>query len=164
MNSPTPPAQLTTNYHMHSRFCDGQGEIEDYVRQAIALGFTSIGASGHAPVPFQNTYAMRADQFAAYCAEVRRLQAAYAGQIEIALGAEVDVIPGLQPYFTKLLQPEGFDYCIGSGSAARPDARAPACSRKGSTIASARCISWATILTPARRGSWMLEWPSSSAD
>jgi histidinol-phosphatase (PHP family) len=113
--NPTPqPVRLTTNYHTHSRFCDGHGEIEDYVRQAIALGFTSIGISSHAPVPFPNTYAIRADQLTVYCAEVRRLQAVYAGQIEIALGAEVDVIPGLQPYFTKTLLPEQFDYCIGS--------------------------------------------------
>lgn len=105
---------LTTNYHMHSRYCDGQGEIEDYVRRAIALGFTSIGVSSHAPVPFANNYAIRPDLLATYCADVRRLQAAYAGQIEIALGSELDVIPGLQDHFAATLGSQGFDYFIGS--------------------------------------------------
>ncbi len=110
----TAPTQLTTNYHMHSRFCDGQGEIAEYVQQAVALGFTSIGISSHAPVPFPNTYAMLPDQLADYVAEVRRLQAEYAGQIAIALGAEIDVIPGLQDYYTATLLPHDFDYFIGS--------------------------------------------------
>jgi histidinol-phosphatase (PHP family) len=108
------PTQVTTNYHMHSRFCDGQGEIEDYVRRAVVLGFTSIGISSHAPVPFPNTYAIRPDQLAAYVAEVRRLQAEYAGQIQVALGAEIDVIPGLQDHYTATLVPLAFDYFIGS--------------------------------------------------
>jgi histidinol-phosphatase (PHP family) len=99
---------------MHSRFCDGQGELEDYVRQAIALGMTSIGTSGHAPVPFANTYAIRPEQLDAYCAEVRRLQTAYAGQIEVALGSEIDVIPGIQEYFAGTIGTKGFDYFIGS--------------------------------------------------
>ncbi len=105
---------MTTSYHMHSRFCDGQGEIEDYVQAAIAAGFTSIGTSSHAPVPFANTYAIRPDQLDAYCAEARRLQAAYTGQIEFALGSEVDVIPGLQEHFAATIQQKGFDYYIGS--------------------------------------------------
>jgi histidinol-phosphatase (PHP family) len=105
---------LTTNYHMHSRFCDGKGEIEDYVRRAIELGFTSIGTSSHAPVPFPNTYAMRPENLDAYCAEVHRLQAAYAGQIEFALASEVDVIPSLHDHFITTLVPRNFDYFIGS--------------------------------------------------
>ena len=105
---------LTTNYHMHSKFCDGQGEIEEYMRQAIALGMTSIGVSSHAPVPFANTYAIHADQLDTYCAEVRRLQAAYADQIEIAMGTEIDVIPGIQDYYATTIATKGFDYYIGS--------------------------------------------------
>ncbi len=109
-NGPT----LSTNYHTHSRYCDGQGEIEDYVRAAIAAGMTSLGISSHAPVPFENGYALRPDKLDEYVAEVRRLQAAYAGQIEIALGTEVDVIPGIESYFTGTILTKGFDYLIGS--------------------------------------------------
>jgi hypothetical protein len=105
-------AKLRTNYHMHSRFCDGQGEIEDYVKAAIALDFTSIGVSSHAPIPYANTYALREEALDEYVAEVRRLQAAYADQIEIALGSEIDVIPGNQAYYRRLLTPKGFDYFV----------------------------------------------------
>lgn len=106
--------QLSTNYHMHSRFCDGQGEIEDYVRFAIDHGMTSIGVSSHAPVPFANKYAIKPDHLDAYVSEVRRLQAAYADQIAIALGTEVDVIPGLQAHWAATIGQKGFDYFIGS--------------------------------------------------
>ncbi|MBA3825110.1 MAG: histidinol-phosphatase [Ktedonobacterales bacterium] len=113
MATPTGPT-LPTNYHTHSRYCDGQGEIEDYVRAAIAQGMTSLGISSHAPVPFANGYALRPEKLDAYVAEVRRLQAAHAGQIAIALGTEVDVIPGIETYFAGTILTKGFDYFIGS--------------------------------------------------
>lgn len=105
---------LTTSYHMHSRFCDGQGEIEDYVRFALDQGFTSIGISSHGTVPFPNTYAIKPDALDAYCAEVRRLGVAYGDCIAIALGSEIDVIPALRDHFLTVLVPRGFDYFIGS--------------------------------------------------
>ncbi len=105
---------VTTNYHMHSRYDDGQREIDDYAQAAIADGLTSIGMSGHAPVPFANSYAVKPEALDSYCGDVRRAAAAYAGQIEIAMGLEVDVIPGLEEHFTRTLLPRGFDYFIGS--------------------------------------------------
>ena len=105
---------LTTSYHTHSRFCDGQGEIEDFVRTALAHGFTSFGASSHGTVPFPNTYAIKAAELDAYCAEVRRLGTAYADRITVLLGSEIDVIPRIHAHFMTTLVPRGFDYFIGS--------------------------------------------------
>jgi len=105
---------LPVNYHMHSRYCDGQGEIEDYVQDAIRRGMTSIGTSSHAPVPFPNTYTVRPEMLAAYVAEIQRLQVAYSGQIEFGMALEVDVIPGLQEHFMTNVVPYNFDYFIGS--------------------------------------------------
>ena len=33
---------LRTNYHTHSHYDDGEGEIEDYVLAAIAAGYDSM--------------------------------------------------------------------------------------------------------------------------
>jgi histidinol-phosphatase (PHP family) len=105
---------LTTNYHMHSRYDDGQSEVMDYVRAAIDRGMTSIGTSGHAPVPFPNNYAIKLETLDDYCSDVRRAAAEFAGQIEVAMGLEVDVIPGLEEHFARTILPRGFDYFIGS--------------------------------------------------
>ncbi len=74
---------LRANFHTHSTFCDGLNTPEEMVRQALGLGFFALGFSGH----------MDPDVYMdwdAYAAEVRRLQAAYAGQLDILLGAELD--------------------------------------------------------------------------
>ncbi len=105
---------ITTSYHTHSRFCDGQGEIVDYVRFALDHGFTSIGASSHGTMPFPNTYTIPAERLAEYCATVRQLAAEYQGHIAIALGAELDVIPRYRQYIVEQVVPQQFDYFIGS--------------------------------------------------
>ncbi len=104
----------TTNYHMHSRYCDGNGNIEDFVQAAANFGFTSIGTSGHAPVPFANNYAIKPEQLSEYVAEVEQLKEMYREETELYMGLEVDVISGLQQHFTETILPYHFDYFIGS--------------------------------------------------
>jgi len=41
-----------TNYHSHCSFCDGRAPMEDFIIQAIKMGFTGYGISSHAPLPF----------------------------------------------------------------------------------------------------------------
>jgi histidinol-phosphatase (PHP family) len=92
------------NLHTHTTFCDGVSTAEEMVRAAIAAGCPSLGFSGHAPLPFPNDWAM-ADP-APYREEILRLRQAYAGQIELFLGLEQD-----------LLSPPpdaAYDYQIGS--------------------------------------------------
>ena len=74
---------MRTNYHTHSRYCDGKGELREYVEYAIAHGFSALGFSGHAPVPFPNNFSIRQEQCLDYCNEVRALKAEYAGRIDI---------------------------------------------------------------------------------
>lgn len=102
------------NFHTHSKYCDGHGEIDDYARAAIALGFKAYGASSHAPIPFPNNYAIRLEQLDDYIADVRRARATYADRLEIALGMELDIIPGIQEHFLQHVVPRGIDYFIGS--------------------------------------------------
>ena len=103
-----------TNYHTHSHYCDGKGELREYVEYAIAHGFAALGFSGHAPVPFPNTFAIPDAQYSAYCDEVRALKVEYADRIDIRLGLEIDYIPGVQEDFAPLVAQGGLEYTIGS--------------------------------------------------
>ncbi|MDP4291535.1 MAG: histidinol-phosphatase, partial [Bacteroidota bacterium] len=101
------------NHHTHSCFCDGSADPEEYVKEAIRLGFSTLGFSSHAPVPFKNTFALKEERRQEYRQVIRALQAKYAGQIEIYLGLEIDFIPGLTREFEFLRNDTGLDFVIG---------------------------------------------------
>ncbi|TFG65060.1 MAG: histidinol-phosphatase HisJ family protein [Spirochaetales bacterium] len=103
-----------TNYHTHSRFCDGKGEPEDYVKEAISRGFKALGFSSHAPVPFPTTWIMARENLEHYVREINRLKSAYQGQIQIYLGLEIDYIPGTVFPGMSELEPCNLDYTLGS--------------------------------------------------
>lgn len=104
---------MLSNYHTHSRFCDGKGELHEYVEFALANGFTSLGFSGHAPLPFENSFSIHAEEYQTYCDEVRALKEEYCGRIDIRLGLEIDYVPGVCDDFRPLIQQGGLDYFIG---------------------------------------------------
>ncbi len=105
---------MKSNYHTHSTFCDGSGAPEEYVKAAIAQGFTHFGFSGHSPLPFENTFAIRENEMDDYVATVRRLQQQYADQLKIYLGLEADYIPGMAENINEWKARYGLDYIIGS--------------------------------------------------
>ena len=105
---------MISNYHSHSRWCDGRGELQEYAKEAIANGMTALGFSGHGPLPYPNRFSIKAEEYENYCNEVRRLQSKYAGRLEIKLGLEIDYIPGIQEDFAPLTTQGRLDYTIGS--------------------------------------------------
>ena len=105
---------MLSNFHTHSHYCDGHGELRDYVELALANGFDALGFSGHAPVPFENKFSIKDGQYRHYCDEVRALKEEYRGRIDISLGLEIDYIPGMQEDFTPLIEEGGLEYTIGS--------------------------------------------------
>lgn len=105
---------MKTNYHTHSCWCDGKGKPREYVEYALSKGFHTIGFSGHAPVPFQSSFAIRDTDYLTYCDEVRGLGNEYRGRIDVKLGLEIDYIPGLQDDFGKFVVDGGLDYTIGA--------------------------------------------------
>jgi histidinol-phosphatase (PHP family) len=81
------------NYHTHSYLDDGQGPLEAYAEQAVRLGFTALGFSGHAPLERQSDdWRMTMDALPVYFAEIRRLKERYLGRLEIYSGLEVDYL------------------------------------------------------------------------
>lgn len=105
---------MKVNYHTHSGYCDGKGDLREYVEYAIAAGFTHLGFSGHAPVPFENDFAIHPDNYLNYCNEVRALQTEYADRITIKLGLEIDFIPQVMDDFSQLGTDGNLEYFIGS--------------------------------------------------
>ena len=103
---------MRSNYHTHSRWCDGKGELRDYVEVALANGFTALGFSGHSPLPFENTFSIT--DYEGYYREVRDLKEEYKDRIEILLGLEFDYVPGMLEDFTPLTEKGGLEYTIGS--------------------------------------------------
>lgn len=97
---------ILQNLHTHSVWDDGRDTLEDMVRAAIRAGLTSVGFSGHSPMPFPNGWAIPPERLAGYRAEVMRLKKAYAGQIDVYCGLEWDLLSAPPT-------PE-YDYVIGS--------------------------------------------------
>lgn len=81
---------MLTNFHTHTRFCDGKNTPEEMVLTALEKGFSALGFSGHGYTPFDLRYCLK--DTPAYIAEVNRLKEAYRGQIEIFLGIEEDAL------------------------------------------------------------------------
>ena len=79
-----------SNYHTHSRFCDGADSPEELVLEAIRLGCPEIGFSGHSHLSYDSC-TMTEEGTLQYCAEVRRLQEKYRGRIRVRLGIEQDI-------------------------------------------------------------------------
>ncbi len=103
-----------TNYHSHSTFCDGKAPIEDFIKQAVKMGFSSYGVSSHAPVPFANHWSMKIEGVEPYLNEINRLKQLYSPYIDLYAGMEIDYLHEnhhpASDFFAKL----PLDYRIGS--------------------------------------------------
>jgi histidinol-phosphatase (PHP family) len=103
-----------SNYHTHTRHCDGQGEPQEYAESAIRKGMPRLGFSGHNVLPFPTSWTMPAERLAGYLQEVRALRERYGERVEIVLGMEVDFIPGITSPRAPRIQELGLDYTVGS--------------------------------------------------
>jgi histidinol-phosphatase (PHP family) len=101
------------NLHTHSYFCDGKEEPEAYVKQAIELGFHTLGFSSHAPVPFENNFSLKEEKMDEYFSTIRALDEKYKDRINILLSMEIDYIPGITRAFTEFSKAGNLDYTIG---------------------------------------------------
>ena len=101
------------NLHTHTNFCDGKAEPEEYVKQAIDLGYHTLGFSGHAPVPFENHFAIKEEKLDDYFLAIRNLKEKYQNQINILLALEIDFIPGITKDFDWFKKAGNLDYMIG---------------------------------------------------
>lgn len=97
---------IKQNLHTHSTYADGINPLEEMVQKAIEKGFTILGFSEHAYVPFDDC-CMTQKTTEDYIKEVNTLKEKYKNQIQIYLGLEQDA--GYRdPH------PQVYDYMIGS--------------------------------------------------
>ena len=97
---------ITSDFHVHTTFCDGKDSAEDMVLAAIKLGMKKLGFSGHSYTPFDEEPCMSPEDTQLYKQEISRLKAKYRGQIEILCGTECD-------YYSDI-DAKSYDYVIGS--------------------------------------------------
>lgn len=101
---------MWSNFHTHSHYCDGKGEISDYLKAAAGAGVHAIGFSSHAPLPFPCKWCMKIDEFPQYLAEIESAKQSFPG-MQIYKGLEVDYIPDV---ISPLTFADRLDYTIGS--------------------------------------------------
>ena len=98
---------ILSNFHTHTPFCDGINTACEHIDAAIALGFHSLGFSGHGYVPFEGLFrGMSPEAAAEYRESIGGLKTRYAGRLNIYMGLENDS-SNMQPA-------EPYDYTIGS--------------------------------------------------
>jgi len=108
---------MIANYHTHTSRCNHAcGEEIEYVHAAIDGGLQILGFSDHAPQFFSGTYysrmRMRPELLEDYVHTVRQLQQAYADQLQILLGMEVEYYPAIFDQLLSVLRSAGIEYLI----------------------------------------------------
>ncbi len=102
------------NLHTHTQYCDGHAPMEEFVVEAIQLGFTHLGFSPHSPISVESPCNMTREQVQDYFNEIERLRRAYGDRIHLYNSMEIDYVSvGDGPasdYFRQL----PLDYRIGS--------------------------------------------------
>ncbi|MCM3670069.1 histidinol-phosphatase HisJ [Mesobacillus maritimus] len=102
--------------HVHTRFCPHgtNDSFEAYIERALALGYTEISFTEHAPLPDtfvdptpQSDSAMQKEKLDDYFEEVSKLKAQYEGKVKINAGLEVDYIEGYEAEITQFLNEVG---------------------------------------------------------
>lgn len=102
------------NYHIHTSFCDGLGDPEEYVLEAINRGLKAIGFSSHSPLPFSNDWSLQDQQIHEYFTVIEKLKEKYQGLIQIYMGMEVDYLSKSLVDGSAKFEELNLDYTIGS--------------------------------------------------
>ena len=103
---------MKTNYHTHHYLCGhAEGNVEDYVLEAIKHGFSEIGISDHGPINALAFPRMTYEEFEnIYLIELEDAITKYKNQIKIYKALEIEYIENDICHYKKLL--EKLDYLI----------------------------------------------------
>lgn len=103
---------MLIDLHNHTKLCNhADGEMDEYIKQAIKQGIKYFGFSEHAPMNFDPKYRMSFEQMGKYESDVLEAKQKYASQIELLLGYEVDYLEG---FMDERVLKSSVDYLIGS--------------------------------------------------
>lgn len=97
---------IRQNLHTHTHFDDGAASPMVMAQAALDAGLSSLGFSGHSPLPYRDTWDIKKKKMPAYLAAVAKTKEAFRGRLAVYSGLELDMVCPM---------PEGdFDYIIGS--------------------------------------------------
>lgn len=97
---------VLSSAHVHTPFCDGKTPAPEMAKAAWEKGFVSLGFSSHAPQRFDPACCIPPAREEDYKAQIRALQAEYAGRMRIYLGIERD--------YYACVSADGYEYSIAS--------------------------------------------------
>ncbi|MFA5417578.1 MAG: histidinol-phosphatase [Bacteroidales bacterium] len=112
---------INFNFHQHSLFSDGKMPPEEYVKQAIELGFVAMGFTEHSPLPFETYFALPQHREQEYIEETNRLTKKYVDKIKLYRALEQDFIPGVTEVFSAVSKRLQLAYSIGSVHLVKPE-------------------------------------------
>lgn len=101
------------NIHTHSCYCDGVGEILDYVNFACKNNFSILGFSSHAPLKFETHFSIKEMELDYYVKEIRKLNTEKHQDMKILAGLECDYIRDFSFPFDSFKNKYQLDYIIG---------------------------------------------------
>lgn len=104
---------MLANFHTHTLFCDGHDSVYEMAEFAFSSGFTHLGFSSHAPLPFNSRWAMKEDNIDQYINEIEEVKKSFI-KMKIFKALEVDYIPSTWDYSKKIITDNRFDYLIGA--------------------------------------------------
>lgn len=105
---------IKNNYHTHVAYCNhAVGNVEDYVRKAIELGFQEIGITDHAPIleEFMSSEEykvnwceqnMKIDTVPIYLKDIEEARRRYGRHIRILSGFESEFLPSELSFYASL--------------------------------------------------------------
>ena len=108
---------MLISYHSHSRWSDGEGEIEDFVYTASLMGLSEFGPSDHyvlSPGGKLESWSMPLDALGDYVEAVQKAAGCAERGLVVRLGLEADYFPETAEDLRKILWSHPFDYVIGS--------------------------------------------------
>ena len=96
---------MKANFHTHNYRCGhAEGDVEDYVKEAIKQGYSEIGISDHSPLPKYHFDRMGMSELNGYLGEIREAQRKYNGKITIYKSLEIEYFEDLEDYYRELAQ------------------------------------------------------------
>lgn len=108
---------MNINLHTHTPRCrHAVGTEREYIEAAIANGYTVLGFSDHAPMPFRRGYIsgcrMLPAELEDYITTLTALREEYADRIRILIGFEAEYYPEIFNDFLEMIRPWPVDYLI----------------------------------------------------
>lgn len=103
------------SYHTHTDFCDGHAAAASMARAAYDAGYSVLGFSSHAPLPFKTEWNMEWDRMEEYARTIRGLDETWRERgMAVLLGLEIDYIEGLVSPADESYGVVPLDFRIGS--------------------------------------------------